>query len=196
MCGVHVDYSVVFSYTISYIRPPRVGNVSRLINFMELEMITMKEWMELVDCRITEGSDYYGGESNMYSLSSWNGLQGNGGWSFEIIFNTRSQEVYAVEACDYTNNRAYRLIGNHSLEWDKEAWDDTKWIDLEVDDDFIQKALAIKAGEVYDTHISIPLNLDNDTLHKLMLEAHENDITLNQLVEKILIQQIGEINTK
>ena len=40
-------------------------------------MITLKEWMELVDYRITEGSDYcwscYGPDA--YSLDSWNGDQ-------------------------------------------------------------------------------------------------------------------------
>ena len=40
-------------------------------------MITMKEWMELVDYKITEGDSYgwscYG--PNSYQLSSWNGVQ-------------------------------------------------------------------------------------------------------------------------
>ena len=56
-------------------------------------MITMKEWMELVSYRITEGSDFgwqcYG--SNVYQLDSWNGDQD--GHSFSIIFDTRDQTV-------------------------------------------------------------------------------------------------------
>lgn len=33
----------------------------------------------------------------------------------------------------------------------------------------------------------IDIALDNDTLFQLMLEAHKRDITLNQLIEKILL---------
>jgi hypothetical protein len=55
-------------------------------------MITMKEWMELVDYKITEGSDYtwscYG--PNAYTLDSWNGVHGAGGYSFSIVFSTKS----------------------------------------------------------------------------------------------------------
>ena len=72
-------------------------------------MITLKEWMELVDYRITEGSEYcwqcYGPDA--YSLDSWNGDQN--GYSFCIIFDNKTQVVYEVQAHDYVHNRAYRL---------------------------------------------------------------------------------------
>lgn len=47
--------------------------------------------------------------------------------------------------------------------------------------------------------VTIELNLDRDELYKLMLMAHERDITLNQLVASILteamerLQPTGEI---
>ena len=79
-------------------------------------MITLKEFMEVVDYRITEGSDYtwqcFGEEAKPYTLSAWNGNQD--GWSFNITFDTRTQEVYMVESCDYKHQRAYRLI---NLDW-------------------------------------------------------------------------------
>jgi hypothetical protein len=160
-------------------------------------MITMKEWMELVDYRITEGSPYgwqcYG--SDVYCLDSWNGE--HDGFSFTIIFNTRTQEVYEVQAHDYVHNRAYRMVNpDFEKKLKKEAkrrdvnkdqaWDDVNYTDLEVDDDFIQKCLAIKAGEDYDTRVSVPLELEDDQLFELMKMAHEQDLTLNQLVEKLL----------
>lgn len=56
-------------------------------------MITLKEFMELVDYRITEGSDYmwscYG--PNAHRLDSWNG--DHDGHSVSIIFDTQSQNV-------------------------------------------------------------------------------------------------------
>jgi hypothetical protein len=155
-------------------------------------MLTLKEFMELVDYRITEGSDYWPeggfGGKQLYSLSAWNEQQD--GWSFCISFDPMdNQRVYLVEACDYKNNRAYR-IADPSLTLTKEAWEDVEYIDLETDDDFIQKGLAIKAGKAYDTRVEVPLDLDNDTLFELMRRAHEADITLNKMVEQILQEVI------
>ncbi len=166
-------------------------------------MITMKEWMELVNYRITEGCDYgwqcYG--PDVYQLDSWNGEQN--GHSFTIIFDTRTQTVYEVQAHDYVHNRAYRMVNqDYAKKMKKEAkkrdvdrdqaWDDVNYTDLEVDDDFIQKCLSIREGEDYDTRVSVPLELGDDEMFQLMKMAHEQDITLNQLVEQLLRRVIEE----
>ena len=159
--------------------------------------------MELVGYRITEGSDYgwqcYG--PNVYQLDSWNGEQD--GHSFTIIFDTRDQTVYEVQAHDYVHNRAYRMINEDFAKKMKkeakrrdvdrnEAWDEVNYVDLEVDDDFIQKCLAIREGEDYDTRVVVPLDLDNDLMFELMKMAHEQDITLNEFVEQLLRRVIDE----
>jgi len=166
-------------------------------------MITMKEWMELVDYRITEGCDYgwqcYG--PTAYQLDSWNGEFD--GHSFTIIFDTNDQTVYEVQAHDYVHQRAYRMINeDYAKKMKKEAkkrdvdrdqaWDDVNYVDLEVDDDFIQKSLAIREGEDYDTRVSVPLTLGDDEMFELMKMAHEQDITLNALVEQLLRRVIEE----
>ena len=153
--------------------------------------------MEAVDYRITEGSDFcwdcYG--SNAYNLSYWN--QDHNGHSLCIIFDTRTHEVYEVQAHDYKHNRAYRLINPvYQDEYKKEsvirgveaneAWDNVNYIDLETDEDFLNKSQSIMSGEDYDTRIDMPLRLDDESLFELMKKAHEQDITLNQLVEDIL----------
>lgn len=104
-------------------------------------MITIKEWMALVDYRITEGSDYFGNIPNLYCLDSWNGKQD--GYSFCIIFDTKTQKVYEVQAHDYKNNCAYRLKDSE-FNSDKNAWDDVDYIDLENNDDFMRKGLSIR----------------------------------------------------
>jgi len=163
----------------------------------------MKEWMELVDYKITEG-DTYGWSCfgpNAYQLSSWNGVHGKGGYSFNIIFSTKSHKVYQVEVCDYTNNRAYRMINPKNVEkhrkeaerrdvLENQAWDDVNYVDLDVDDDFIQKSLAIKAGEDYDTRVIMPVDFTDEELLTYMKMAHERDITFNQLVEEALREAI------
>jgi hypothetical protein len=169
-------------------------------------MITMKEWMELVDYKITEGSEYgwgcYG--PNSYRLDSWNGVHGTGGYSFSIVFSTKSQKVYEVSMCDYTNDRAYRMINpkfqkkhdkeaEHKSVLANQAWDDVDYVDLDVADDFIQKALAIKAGETYDTRVSVPVDFSDEELLQYMKLAHERDITFNELVEEALRNALEEI---
>ena len=164
-------------------------------------MITLKEWMEIVDYRITEGSDYcwhcYGNDVHM--LDSWNGEQD--GHSFTVIFDTKTQVVYEVQAHDYVHDRAYRMINPDFQKKNKKeakkrdidknnAWDDVNYVDIEVDDDFFQKCLAIKAGEDYDTRVSVPMDFSDEELLQYMKLAHEQDTTFNQLVEQALREAI------
>ena len=171
-------------------------------------MITLKEWMEVVDYRVTEGSDFtwtcFGQNRKPYQLSSWNG--DHDGWSFNIVFDTETQEVYIVEVCDYKNQRAYRIINplwtneyqdyakKHDPAYADQAWDSVNFVDLESDDDWIQKALAIKAGEDYDTRVSIPLDIPDDELLVLFKAAHDRDMTFNQLVEEALRAAMDELD--
>ena len=37
-----------------------------------------------------------------------------------------------------------------------------------------------------DNRVTIEIDLDEDLLYQLMLKAHEHDITLNQMIERIL----------
>ena len=63
---------------------------------------------------------------------------------------------------------------------------------MEVEDDWIQKALAVVAGEEYDIRVQVPLDLDKETIYEFMMLAHERDMTLNELVEEALRQAIAE----
>jgi hypothetical protein len=168
-------------------------------------MITLKEFMEVIDYRITEGSDFtwtcFGNEAKPYTLSAWN--QEQDGWSFNITFDTVDQTVYMVEVCDYKNQRAYRRINpdwqksyddyaERHTEYADQAWDDVNYIDLDVDDDWIQKSLAIKAGEDYDTRVSVPVEFTDEELLKYMTMAHERDMTFNQFIEEALRHALEE----
>jgi collagenase-like PrtC family protease len=63
---------------------------------------------------------------------------------------------------------------------------------LDVVDDFIQKALAIKAGEDYDTRVQVPVDFSDEELLQYMKLAHERDMTFNELVEEALRHAIDE----
>ena len=157
--------------------------------------------MELVEYRITEGDSYgwscFGDRA--HSLSSWNG--DHDGWSMNMVFDTETQVVYTAEVCDYARDRAYRLMNPdfkqahddeaRSSDVDpKQAWDAVNYVDLDDDEDFCEKAEAIRDGIEYDTRVNVPLTVPDDVLFELMKRAHEQDITLNQLVEQILWEAI------
>lgn len=158
--------------------------------------------MEIADYKITEGSDYqwqsYGHDA--YMLDSWNGEQD--GHSFTVIFDTKTQTVYEVQAHDYINQRAYRMINPDFQKKNKKearkrgvdrdmAWDDVNYVDLEVDDDFIQKCLSIKSGENYDTRVEVPVDFSDEELLQYMKMAHDMDLTFNQFVELALREAIA-----
>jgi hypothetical protein len=75
-----------------------------------------------------------------------------------------------------------------------EAWDDVNYVDLEVDDDFIQKALAIRSGEDYSTDVSIPISLPDEVLMFAFKQAHEKNMTFNDFVNQMLRDFIDKVN--
>ena len=168
-------------------------------------MITLKQFLEAVEYRITEGFSYqwqcYGDKA--YGLDSWDGEQD--GSSFSVIFDQGDQTVYQVEAHDLANNRSYRMINPlfteaHAAECASRgipdvAYDGVEFIDLEVTEDFIEKTISIRQGLDYDTRIVIPLELSDSTMLTLMKQAHEKDITFNDHMENVLrdsIKLLGE----
>ena len=168
----------------------------------------LKDFMEVTGHRITEGSDYcwqcFG--PNSYRLDSWSGAWNNAteGYTVSIVFDTITQTVYQVEAWDYNRDRAYRWTNpdfNASYESEaaqrnidpNEAWDEVKFVNLEVEADFWEKARAIIADEDYDTRVQIEVEFDDDVLLAAMKLAHQKDITFNELVEEVLKLKINEL---
>jgi len=166
-------------------------------------MNLMERWMKMVSYRITEGSEYSWDSFGPHAqcLDSWNGEQD--GWSSTITFDRENQTCYMLELYDYKNTRAYRWVNpdfNEEFRLEvknrncgDDAWDCVKFIDLEVVDDYFDKGTKIYQGLEYDTRVSVPIDLSDDEMFRLMMMAHEHDLTLNQMVEKILREQIERI---
>ena len=170
-------------------------------------MITLKQWMEICNYRITEGSDYgwrcFGHDA--YRLDSWNGDQE--GHTISIVFDTKTQVVYEVEAFDYKRERAYRMINPEfkaafdaevedrdvlDMAWEKDDGTPLKYIDIDVEEDFIEKAYAICNDQEYDTRVQVQVEFTDEELLKYMKFAHERDITFNQLVEEAIKAAIDQ----
>jgi hypothetical protein len=127
-----------------------------------------------------------------------------------ILYSTVDQIVYQADASikrevwpdDKRFDKPYRWTNpifkdayiNESKERNidpDQAWDDVKWIELETDEDFLEKAKAMFEGDYWDTRIVVPVDLDDDTILKLSMEAHKRDITLNKMVEIVLQEAIN-----
>jgi len=164
----------------------------------------MQRWLETVDYRISEGSDFGWSCFGFYAyrLDHWNG-DSQESPSFGITFDRQDQTVYHLEAHDYVNDRAYRWENpDFSQRYSDEAkqrgvsadqaWDDVNYIGLDSLDDFFEKARAIYLGEDYDTRVTIPVEFTDEELLKYMTLAHEQDITFNQFIEEALRRAIDE----
>jgi len=161
-------------------------------------MITLKQFLEAGKYRITEGSDFgwqcYGHDAYMLDVQAGAHDTNSAG----IIFDRVTGEIYQATCYDYDNGRAYRLYGSAKIQQssvaeaekrsvsNNQAWDDVDYTDLEVAEDFLEKMTAIMSDTQYSTDISVPVDLEQETLHQLMLMAHAADLTLNKFVEKIL----------
>lgn len=124
-----------------------------------------------------------------------------------VVFNAKTQEVYVAEVNDKLDEvNPYRWINpeykqvyideanQRNVDPDL-AWDNKKWYDLETQEDWLTKARAIMRGEEFDRRVEVPLDLDDDTLFNLFKMAHENDVTLNKMVEIILQKVIDSHQT-
>lgn len=163
-------------------------------------MITVKSFTEAIDFKITGGSTY--GWNCFGPDARWLDSEEPGRYSASIVFGGAEHTVYVAEVSDTINNRSYRWINPDYAEALKQeaidrgidnsvAWDDVQHTDLEVAEDFLSKCEAIVAGKTdYDTRISIPLTLDDNEMLQLMTLAHEQDMTFNNFVEKLLRQVI------
>lgn len=167
-------------------------------------MITLNQFLDAGNYRINNGSDYgwrcYGNNAYIIDLQSGANFDSN---SASIVFDRNTQEVFEVTVCDDTNDRAYRLTNVDFAEAYRaeakgrkvsctEAWEGINYIDLETEEDFLEKMTAIMSNREYDTKISIPIDLEDDVLHNLMLLAHKADLTLNEYVEQILREEFAK----
>jgi hypothetical protein len=101
-------------------------------------------------------------------------------------------EVSIADLSSYDFKQQFDQESRQRGQLGNQAWDDVDYVDLEVDDDFIQKSLSIQAGEDYDTRVTVPVDFTDDELLKYMKMAHEHDMTFNAFVELALRDAIDQ----
>jgi hypothetical protein len=171
-------------------------------------MITIKDFLECIDYRITCGAEYqwacYGPNVRYLEYQSAEGYEAD---TILILFDTVTQFVYEMQAWDFANQREYRWIHpdyfkahkkeakSRNVKW-KRSLDERKFINLEVAEDILEKSRAIFLGEDYDTRIIVPLTLNDQEKVMLMELAHEADMSLNQFVEHILTEEMRRLGAE
>ena len=158
-----------------------------------------------LDHKITSGSEYgwhcYGPNARYMDYESDYA-------HVSVIFDSTNQTVYSAEVSIKleawsSDKKPYRWLNpsfkdamySEALERKvnpDQAWDDINWTDLEVEEDFIEKVVAIFNGHDCDTRIMVPLDLADDLILHLAMEAHKRDITLNKMVEVVLQEAISK----
>jgi hypothetical protein len=153
-------------------------------------MISIKDFMECVNYRITDGGDFlwkcYGDHARTLDSETAD-------FTISVVFDTLTQYVYEMEVWDNLMERTYRWIApdfikkvkkehkDRGLKF-KHCIDDRKYIDLDVEADILEKATAIANGEDYDPRVMIELNLTDAEALTLMRAAHVKDMSLNQYI--------------
>ena len=167
-------------------------------------MITIKQWMEACNYSISDGS-YYGWDC--FGHDAWLLSGGSRGQidksDMSIVYNQNTQEVFAVEVHDYVRGNSYRFFAPRAAEAYKaealrrgvpdEAYDGIKFIDLETAEDWLEKATAIYNGEDYDDRVVVPVNLSDSDAYALMKMAHEEDMTFNDFICKVLEERLAAL---
>jgi len=160
--------------------------------------MTLQDYFELVEYKIGEGSKYmwrcFG--DNAYTLTS----SVLDKYDVSVIYDTKDQTVFVMEAHDFINNRSYRIFNEtfKDLYFDEckvrgiedAAYDDVKYIDLDMYSDFAEKAHGIIHGLDYDTRVLMSIDIPDDELLIMMKAAHTLDITFNEFVEQALTESI------
>jgi hypothetical protein len=120
-------------------------------------VITMKDFMEVADYHVTECSKYYWDcfGPNAHTMDHWDGS--HTGKSFHVVFDTKDNTVFQMEAYNFATDKAYRwsnpdYTAEHKAEAISrnvdadQAYDDVKFVDMDKEQ-FLAVAFAIAHGE-------------------------------------------------
>lgn len=154
----------------------------------------LREVNEALDHAITGGAEYL-----------WNCFPDARTLDYEtehghasVTYSTESQEVYEASAESKNSERPYRWLNpNYKSAYEAEsekrgftdhaiAWDDVKWIDLETEDDFLDKAQGVCSGTWFDERVQVPVEMSDAEFIQLAKMAHARDITFNDMVTEVL----------
>ena len=161
----------------------------------------LSQYLEAIDFNL-EGTSKYLWKSfgeNAYFFD----YNRRGKGDISVVADIKTQEVCyaAVIDSDRGNHylwikpehrEAYRYEAESRNVNYKQAYDDVEYIELETEEDWLEKARAIYLGQSYDERVVLPIELPDDLLFASMKRAHELDITFNEYIAQAIQALIDE----
>lgn len=163
--------------------------------------------LEEFEYTVSGGSDYlwkcYGPNARFLDM----GKAGVGGC---IVFDSESQYVYEVQV--WRDDDQYRWIDEHYVSaYKKEAsergidpkiaYDDVGYIDIDNENEMLHTIYKVRQGTMpprpqkeSEEDGIVDVDLPEDVLLKLAMDAHKQNITLNEHVINILRVEIERVN--
>jgi hypothetical protein len=150
-----------------------------------------------LDHRISEGSEYqwkcYGPRARYMDYTSNHA-------DITVIYDTATQDIYEATTCPKDENGnvgVYRWINpEHKARYLSEAnrrgvdhtkaWDDVEWCDLDVAEDWLEKATAIFNNQPYNDDVLVSVEMEDHEWLKIAFAAHEKNMTLNAFINQAL----------
>ena len=157
-------------------------------------MMYLKDVNETLDHKIVGGSEYQWKCYPEARFMDYESEYAHAG----VLFSTDTREIYCAEINDKENkHKPYRWLNPYYKDAflneakqrgvnPNQAWDETDWLDLELAEDWLEKASAIFNGLEFDERVQIHVDLEEDVILQLAMEAHKRDITLNKMMELVL----------
>lgn len=149
--------------------------------------------------QITSGSEYqwqcYGDHARWLD-AGW--TQDGDRWSAAAVFDSRTQQVYECQVADYRTNRAWQwrdptVAPAHDAEAQERgvdagvAWDAVPWLPVTNEQEMLHRISVTT-----DSRETLELELGEDEMLRICMQAHELDMTLNQYVEMVLRRYIEQ----
>lgn len=130
--------------------------------------------------------------------------------SMNVVFSRYDQtviEITVVSELEAETQVAYRWLNPDYLEAimaeadnrginRNQALERMDYVDLDVVEDVLEKGQAMLANAKFDPRIQVPLDLEDHELLELFKMAHGRDITLNALMEEIILKAVADTQPK
>lgn len=168
--------------------------------------MNLKECLEAVDYKVGEVSpflwDSLGLNTRIWAFENKNGdeigsfIANNSGdvLSVEVSYTDKNDKDKCYRWIDSDFKESYLQEGkSKGINMDI-FLDDTYYVDLETEEDMLEKMTAICNEEDFDQRIDVPLNLSDEDFLAISKMAHEKDITFNEQVALILEDVIKNTN--
>lgn len=175
----------------------------------------LQSFLHLIQYKITDG---YSFDWKCFGRNA-HGIQCDekDGYNLVAIYDRFTHRVYQIEAWDYITNHSYRwtdpdFLESHVNECAANNVDyyeacDGVFIDFQMEDDIINmgnkiieahnaRILELASDIDEDGKEEIVLNLSEQEQFDLMKMAHEQDMSLNEFVESILVKFIESVEKK